>query len=746
MKKQWIKFVTALVVCFTILPVSVFAQPLGEPEETLPPPTLQTVSSPRSPSVQNLMPDSGFESSAGGWHSYYGGSTARSTTQAKSGSYSLRMYNRTQTWSSPGVNLYPMIKEHGPGGYAVSLWVYVRSFKGGESSSGARLVIRGTGAADENSFIIRYPDGNYYALLNSLTTKVTPGKWINLSATFTVEQEDLVRTDGNFLLMLDTLAPTDYLYIDDVILSPLSDDGILDSGVSTASLIGAEQYNHAELTPYNGYIHVKRNGAYDSVAYNFVNILHAYGPGVYRFRFRAKLDEDAAISIQNMSPYISTSLGQHYSLGPVSLSQNFWQSYELEVSLTQAMFDFYGFDGYKTFLRFQANLETLSGFYIADVEIIPPVIANGIYYFKNAGTAKYMDIEGPSAENGAQIHQWDLHGDTSQRWEISYVSGDDYSIRSVYSGRYLSVANNSTGQDAAMVQNPFDWLDGQLFQFERTAAGNIKITPRTGQANNRVLCVGWSVANTNGVNIEQRNYIEDSNYIDEWILEKRVERYILRSFISDEILASDPQGLSNVVSYSQFASSALKRSFGIPLYFEIPDIKEFSSDQVHSGSCGDACGECVDTYSPGQTNVHHLNYRRIVREELTRKRATDDQIHVLWHSRPGSDFCRNDIRHTANGAFGVVHDKLPVVNIFDTPVTTNADPELVFKYTLLHEISHVLGRSEGYLHTRCIARSISTQAEFEEFFAMYYNEGEEVFCSQCKQEMLSIVGRPLKNE
>ncbi len=354
-----------------------------------------------------------------------------------------------------------------------------------------------------------------------------------------------------------------------------------------------------------------------------------------------------------------------------------------------------------------------------------------------------MDIEGPAAGSGTQIHQWELHGDTSQRWDVQFVSNDHYKIQSVYSNLYVSVAGNSTEQDAAIVQNPFDWLDGQLFKFERTEAGNLKITPKTGSANGRVLCNG-SNSNSNGVAIEQRNYIEDSNYIDEWIAEKRVDRYILRSFISEDIMASDPQGLSNVVSYSQFASGALHRSFGISLYFEIPIIKELSSDQVHDGSCSNACGECVDIYSPDQTNVHHLNYRRIVREELTKKRATDDQIHVLWHSRPGSDFCRNAISHTADGAFGVVYDKLPVVNIFDTPVTTDADPELVFKYVLLHEISHVLGRSEDYFHMNCIARSISTQAEFAGFFAMYYN-GEEAFCDRCKQEMLSIIGRPLKN-
>lgn len=331
----------------------------------------------------------------------------------------------------------------------------------------------------------------------------------------------MLRTSGDFKLMLDTLAPCSYMYIDDVILCQLSDDGIIDPWVSSGSLIGAEQYYNSNLSVISNYIHVKRNSAYGSIAYNFVNMLRAHGPGTYRFRFQARLGDDASTNTENMSPYISTSSEKHISLGPVTLSKSSWQYFDKQIDITQAMIDFYDLTDDKTFLRFQGNVDTLSGFYITDVNITPPVISNGVYYFKNAGTQKYMDIEGPAAGSGTQIHQWDLHGDTSQRWDVQFVSNDHYKIQSVYSGLYLSVANNSTAQDAAIVQNSFDWLNGQLFKFERTAAGNIKITPKTGSANNRVLAVGWSVANTNGVNIEQRNYSEDSNYIDEWVAEKR---------------------------------------------------------------------------------------------------------------------------------------------------------------------------------------------------------------------------------
>ena len=69
-----IKFVLALVLCLTILPISVFAEPFSASDGgPAPLPSLQSVSAFSTPSVQNLMSDPGFETSARGWNSPYGG-------------------------------------------------------------------------------------------------------------------------------------------------------------------------------------------------------------------------------------------------------------------------------------------------------------------------------------------------------------------------------------------------------------------------------------------------------------------------------------------------------------------------------------------------------------------------------------------------------------------------------------------------------------------------------------------------
>ena len=61
--------------------------------------------------------------------------------------------------------MYPLIKQNGPGTYAVSFWVYVSAYTDGSTASAARLIIRGQ-AEDANSFISGHSDGNYYCVLN----------------------------------------------------------------------------------------------------------------------------------------------------------------------------------------------------------------------------------------------------------------------------------------------------------------------------------------------------------------------------------------------------------------------------------------------------------------------------------------------------------------------------------------------------------------------------------------------------
>jgi len=147
------------------------------------------------------------------WSAFGGsGSLSISSTVAHTGSKSLCLSNRANTWDSPSINLYDTFKANGAGTYTLSYWVYVDTLS--PSPSNGDLLIRGT-SADANSFIVNN-GGNYYA---SLATGITTLEktWVKYSASVTVLSTDLTRSTGTFDFVIGQLivSPGQKIYIDD---------------------------------------------------------------------------------------------------------------------------------------------------------------------------------------------------------------------------------------------------------------------------------------------------------------------------------------------------------------------------------------------------------------------------------------------------------------------------------------------------------------------------------------------------
>ena len=147
-------------------------------------------------------------------------------------------------------------------------------------------------------------------------------------------------------------------------------------------------------------------------------------------------------------------------------------------------------------------------------------LPNGTYYLKNKQTERNADIENQSMSDGTQIHQWEFHGGKSQRWEFRHLGDGYYSVKSDNASTpyYLGVSGDSSAYDAAVVLRTGSLTSGMKWKISVTQSGAYKITPRTGEANNRVLAIGAYQTNMDGINIQQRNYVEDENFKDEWLL------------------------------------------------------------------------------------------------------------------------------------------------------------------------------------------------------------------------------------
>ena len=163
--------------------------------------------------------------------------------------------------------------------------------------------------------------------------------------------------------------------------------------------------------------------------------------------------------------------------------------------------------------------------YTIQITVKVTEIPNGTYFMQNKRTEKYVDIENQTMSDGTQIHQWSFHGGNTQKWVFQQTGDGYYTIRSANASTsyYLGVENDSTANDASVILRRGSITNGMKWKIEKTSRGSYKIVPKTGEANNRVLSVGVYVANIDGIDIQQRDYVNDDNYKDEWNILKGID-------------------------------------------------------------------------------------------------------------------------------------------------------------------------------------------------------------------------------
>ena len=111
-----------------------------------------------------------------------------------------------------------------------------------------------------------------------------------------------------------------------------------------------------------------------------------------------------------------------------------------------------------------------------------------------------------------------MHGYASQQWNFELHTDGYYKIKSMHSNLYLSVENNSSAQDAAVVQKVFNNGSGQLWKVELLNGGAYKLAPKSGESSNRVLASASYDSVDNGIVIQQRQFLNDTDYNDEWVI------------------------------------------------------------------------------------------------------------------------------------------------------------------------------------------------------------------------------------
>ncbi len=88
-----------------------------------------------------------------------------------------------------------------------------------------------------------------------------------------------------------------------------------------------------------------------------------------------------------------------------------------------------------------------------------------IYYIKNIGTGKNLDVNQFSAAQGVQLQVWNFNGGTNQQWTINKTASRGYAtIKNVGNQLVLGVSSERTDDGAPVVQ----WGDTGVFDQQWT--------------------------------------------------------------------------------------------------------------------------------------------------------------------------------------------------------------------------------------------------------------------------------------
>ena len=163
------------------------------------------------------------------------------------------------------------------------------------------------------------------------------------------------------------------------------------------------------------------------------------------------------------------------------------------------------------------NSDSLTASFALNVVPLKP----GMYFLQNRQNEMFADIEGPDMRSGTEIHQWEFHSASSQRWIFSYVDEGYYTICSANSDNlfYLGVENNSQETDANIVLRTGTPDNGMLWKIVSTSEGAFRLYPKLAESQTtpRAL-VATTSDDSNGDRLAYGNYVVNTSYRDEWLL------------------------------------------------------------------------------------------------------------------------------------------------------------------------------------------------------------------------------------
>lgn len=296
-----------------------------------------------------------------------------------------------------------------------------------------------------------------------------------------------------------------------------------------------------------------------------------------------------------------------------------------------------------------------------------------------------MAIRGPSLDEGAIIQQFRLESrETHKQWIIS-PSGNYYTIKSVYSNKYVGVESTSNG---AAIKQYATLTDNTKWIITRAPNGYHRLIPAICAASGYSMAFETSGSGS-GTPLVIYPYTNDTDNRDEWSLSKGFgsQTYRFRTSVSDKTAyVMCPDGRTSVVSgsktwYSLSVSTAEQSLLTINTNSAVAmdDLRNTFSSSIKNAfeswlnsswksAMNATWSRETDFTGNGESKFLNYNQYRVVLRTGIDYDQQSDKIHCefqLWYQTyDGSWACIKTTEESSNS----IH--LPSTN---TPFSANSD-------------------------------------------------------------------------
>lgn len=153
----------------------------------------------------------------------------------------------------------------------------------------------------------------------------------------------------------------------------------------------------------------------------------------------------------------------------------------------------------------------------------------GTYFIQNREQNYYIQIDNNDApnysNNGGIMEIWPFDGANYQRWTLDHVGNGYYKITSPISGYAITVPTGYESSDnVSLILTTYTGTDNQKWRITTTTGSAVKIKAKSSEPFSDDLVMdletlGW-FQSASGLDVRQREYVQNSSYNDEWYIEK----------------------------------------------------------------------------------------------------------------------------------------------------------------------------------------------------------------------------------